>query len=347
MRQILIIVFLILYSNVFSQSSKCNRNDFNRANPRFFLAEVHDLRINGQYDSILSLLDTRTKEDTVIEPFYYHQYACFYALKKNYTESFKNLYKALHFGIFINDVLTDTDIELLYNHSEWSIIKDTISAIYLRNNPHITDTSLSLNLWQMGIEDQRYRTLGRNNKRCNLIKGSLEYDSISEIHNNKIKANRFFIKELIRKKKWPLYSQVGQEAGDAAFLIVQHSGDNRLTKRALKLIEIAVKNDEASKSSYAMMLDRYLMHKGRKQIYGTQAITYSKGVDDNGKPIMGKTFLWPIDDEFNVNKRRKEMGMSSIEENAKRLGVEYKYISNYETMKCKPLVKLLKENSLK
>ena len=139
----------------------------------------------------------------------------------------------------------------------------------------------------------------------------------------------------------------GDGAGDAAFLIVQHSGDNRLTKRALKLIKIAVKNDEASKSSYAMMLDRYLMHKGKKQIYGTQAIAYSKGVDGNGKPIMGKRFLWPIEDEINVEKRRKEMGMNSIEDNSKKLGVEYEYIPEYETMKCKSLVKLLKENSLK
>ena len=199
----------------------------------------------------------------------------------------------------------------------------------------------------MGVEDQRYRTLGWNNKRYNLVKNSLKYDSISEIYSNKVKYNLSFIKNLVRNKKWPLYSEVGKESGDAAFLIIQHSGNTRLIKRALKLIKIAINNNEASKSNYAMMLDRYLMLKKKKQIYGTQVIAYSKGVNEKGEAIMAERFLWPIDDEINVNKRREEMGMNSIEEYSKVLGVEYEYIPEYETMKCKTLVKLLKKNSLK
>jgi len=346
MRQLLIIGFIILNCAGFSQSSSCNGNDYNRANPRDFLNEVHDLRIDGQYDSIISRIETELIKDSVIKPYHYHQLSCYYALKRNYNKSFMNLYKALHYKLSINDVLTDTDIELLYNLPEWKNVKDTIIAIYLRKNLNITDASLSLKLWQMGIEDQRYRTLRGNNKRFNLIRGSSEYDSMSEVYSNKIKNNLSFIKELVHNKKWPLYSEVGNEAGDAAFLIVQHSGNIRLIKRALKLIKIAVRNDEASKSSYVMMLDRYLMYKKKKQIYGTQARRYSKGIDKNGKSIIGKMFLWPIEDEINVSKRRKEMGMNSIQENSKRLGIEYEYIPEHETMKCKTLVKFLKKNSL-
>ena len=111
MRQLLIICFLFLNFLGFSQNPTCNIDDSRRANPIFFLEEVRDLRMVGQYDSIISIIKTRIVKDIVIKPYYYHQLSCYYALKKNYNESFKNLYKALHFGVSINDVLTDTDIE--------------------------------------------------------------------------------------------------------------------------------------------------------------------------------------------------------------------------------------------
>ncbi len=346
MKRFLIIFFLLLSYFSFSQSRSCYIGVSNRANPGAFLREVYDLRKDNKYDSIISILQVRMVEDSVVKPYYHHQLACYYALKKDYDKSFANLHKALSLGISINDVLTDTDIELLYNEPEWKNVKNRIYEIYLKNNPNILDTNLSLKLWEFGIEDQRYRTLMANNKRYDLEKNSLEYDSISKAYNQKIKEAFSFVKSLVHHKKWPLYSEVGKEAGEAAFLIIQHSGNNRLTKKALKLIEVAVKKGEASKPSYALMLDRYLMHKHKKQIYGSQAISYSNGVDENGKVIMGKHFLWPIEDEVNVNKRRKEMGMNSIEENSKRFGIDYKYNPEYDKIKCRKLVKLLRDNSM-
>ena len=81
-----------------------------------------------------------------------------------------------------------------------------------------------------------------------------------------------------------------------------------------------------------MMLDRKLANEGKEQIYGTQIY---------GKRIINKQtgkeeffyYVVPIKDAKNVNKRRKEAGFElTVEENAKRLGVE-KYIEyTYEEL---------------
>ncbi len=342
MKQIMAFGFFLITQISISQNLTCNINANIRANPRSFLIEMQDLRMNQQYDSVISIIQTRIEKDTIIKPYYFHQLACYYALKKNYDEAFKKLYLAINSGVFINDILSDTDIELLYGLAEWNNVKDTITSIYLKNNPNITNEDLSVKLWLMGIEDQRYRTLASNNKNTNLAHLSKERENYQKTDNN-----LRFIKELVKSKSWPLYSEVGQEAGDAAFLIVQHSGESVLTRKALKLLEVAVKNNEASKENYAMMLDRYLMHKKKKQIYGTQVVSHSVGTDVNGEFVMGDYFIFPIENEKLVNERRKEMGMGTIEDNAKRFKIEYKYNPEYETISCKKLLKLLIEKSKK
>lgn len=64
-----------------------------------------------------------------------------------------------------------------------------------------------------------------------------------------------------------------------------------------------------SKLNYARMVDRLLMNNGFEQIYGTQ--------------VVDKSF-YEIKDEENVNERRKKLGLSRIEETAKKFGFEYK-----------------------
>ena len=58
----------------------------------------------------------------------------------------------------------------------------------------------------------------------------------------------------------------------------------------------------------ALTKDRILMNGGYPQIYGSQ--------------IVGNSF-YDIADEVNLNKRRKEMGMISIQERARKRGFEY------------------------
>ncbi len=75
------------------------------------------------------------------------------------------------------------------------------------------------------------------------------------------------------------------------------------------------------------MQDRLLMQEGKEQIYGTQGRGFAtQGAD--GRPGPMQMFIWPIKDPKNVNRRRKEAGFTdTVEENARRLGIEYKVMT--------------------
>ena len=92
----------------------------------------------------------------------------------------------------------------------------------------------------------------------------------------------------------------------------------------LPLIEEAATKGEIPFTRFAMMQDRYLTQQGKEQIYGTQA---------QGKLIANKqtgkeeffTYISPIQNPEKVNERRKKAGFTTtVEENAKRMRIEYK-----------------------
>jgi hypothetical protein len=129
------------------------------------------------------------------------------------------------------------------------------------------------------------------------------------------------IRVIIREHGYPGKSLVGEPTNQAAFYVIQHSKE---INTYLPVIRKAADQKEISFTLYATMLDRSLVNKGREQRYGTQ----TKGFEISD-PVSGKkkwqTIIWPISDAANVNKRRKQAGFEdSVEENAKKLGIEYK-----------------------
>ena len=124
--------------------------------------------------------------------------------------------------------------------------------------------------------------------------------------------------KIVEKHGWLPYSKVGKKAADALFYVVQHSNIEGM-KKYLPVIKKEAAKGEASKKGAAMMEDRILMNSGKKQVYGTQAMSFNK--KGQAKPRL---FIWPIEDVKNVNKRRKEIGFkSTIEEQAKNMGADF------------------------
>lgn len=129
------------------------------------------------------------------------------------------------------------------------------------------------------------------------------------------------VERIIEKYGYPGKTLVGEPENTAVFYAIQHS--NKIPKY-YKLIEQAGKANELSYKYVAMMLDRKLTGEGKEQLYGTQV--YMQMINN---PKTGKKepfeYVIPIKDAKNVNKRRKEAGFdSTVEENARRLGVVYK-----------------------
>ena len=126
--------------------------------------------------------------------------------------------------------------------------------------------------------------------------------------------NQKKIRAILNKYGWIEQSKIGAKAAEAFFYTIQHS-DTTLMVRWFPEFKRLADIGEADKVECAMMEDRLLMWRGKKQIYGTQATIFR---DDK------KIAIWPIEDPKNVNERRKKIGFTlTVEENAERLKAIY------------------------
>jgi len=125
------------------------------------------------------------------------------------------------------------------------------------------------------------------------------------------------IEGIISKYGYPGKTLVGEPTNEAAWYVIQHS--NKIGQY-YPLIEKTGEEGELPKKLVAMMKDRLLMNQEKPQIYGTQVA--GRSIAESDKWFQ---FVWPIENPESVNQRRKEVGLDlTVEENAKRLGVEYK-----------------------
>ncbi len=128
-------------------------------------------------------------------------------------------------------------------------------------------------------------------------------------------ANQVKMKFILLRYGWLPKSKIGEKASDAIFYVIQHA-DTNLIKTNLPTLKKLAKQDEAWKTHAAMMEDRLLMYRKKKQVYGTQAASNAF--------TKGKMVVWPIEISKKVNQRRKKAGFEmTVEENAKRLGATY------------------------
>jgi hypothetical protein len=212
------------------------------------------------------------------------------------------------------------------------LILIVISIITLNCNSQTKiNQTLKTELNQIHFLDQIYReyidnatTKERRNEIAKLTNQNPEYlrKNIFGIIPKTDSINFVKIEKIIAKYGYPGKTLVGEPENTTAFYVIQHNPDK--IPQYYPIIEVAGKKGEIPFRLSAMMLDRKLANEGKEQIYGTQVY---------GKKILNKetgeqeffSYVVPIKDPENVNKLRKEAGFeSTIEENAKDLGIEYK-----------------------
>ncbi len=126
-------------------------------------------------------------------------------------------------------------------------------------------------------------------------------DEMMELHSKNAKI----LENIIDTIGYPTPDKVGNEASEAAWLVIQHSIEQPLfMKRCAKLLEIAVNQNEAAPQSLAYLIDRIAVFEGNPQLYGTQF-----DWDEYGKLSPN-----PFDDLAKVNERRRKVGLNSLEE---------------------------------
>jgi hypothetical protein len=112
------------------------------------------------------------------------------------------------------------------------------------------------------------------------------------------------MKQILDRHGWPGKSLVGADGAQAAWLLAQHADHDRpFQRRCLVLLREAVKKGEATGAQLAYLTDRLRVADKRRQVYGTQLVV-----------VAGKSRAAPIEDEANVDRRRKEVGLPPLAE---------------------------------
>jgi hypothetical protein len=112
------------------------------------------------------------------------------------------------------------------------------------------------------------------------------------------------LKDLIEKNGFPTIDKVGEDAAGAAMRLILHAISWPEFMREMETITVdLVKTGKVPKPYVAMLMDRIRFYENRKQIYGTNS-----DWDDNG--ILRVT---DVEDEKNLNARRKEMDLTPLE----------------------------------
>ncbi|RRB02069.1 DUF6624 domain-containing protein [Larkinella rosea] len=111
---------------------------------------------------------------------------------------------------------------------------------------------------------------------------------------------------------YPGKSVVGQPLDQVAFLIIQHSTDRAIHEKYLPMVTEAAQKGELDKAGVAFLTDQVKVQKKEKQVYGTQIHINNKGQKD----------VYPIEDEANVDQRRKQMELEPMSAYLARMGVK-------------------------
>ena len=211
-------------------------------------------------------------------------------------------------------MVNEKAFEILHNSREWEEIKGKVQRnLEAENKKSGKYADIKNQLEEILELDQKYRTSymeiwkkygDRSPEMKEVQKKMIEQDS----------SDLQYVSSIIDKYGWISYDTIGFKANQALFLVIQHS-DSATQEKYLPVLTEAVKENKAFRHQQALLEDRVLIKRGKKQLYGSQI-----ECDSTGK----NCWILPIEDERNVDKRRAEAGLSPLAEYVKTWNIVYK-----------------------
>jgi hypothetical protein len=136
---------------------------------------------------------------------------------------------------------------------------------------------------------------------------SKQIDSLTRVMLHNDGANLITVTDILDKHGWLGADKIGEKANDALFLVIQHS-DLRVQQKYLPKMRDAVKRGSAKNNQLALLEDRVAIGEGKQQIYGSQI-----GFDMK----TNKTYVLPLIDPDNVDRRRAKVGLGLMSDYVK------------------------------
>ena len=253
--------------------------------------------------------------------------SCIYALAGNKDAAFRHLFSLanrLKWNNY-NHLINDSDLNALHSDERWEKLKELVK----HNKEEIEtyfDKELVTVLDEIYFDDQSTRNQIRPMEE-KYGRGSKEMDAFWQTILKKDSINLIKVSKILDENGWPDKTLIGERGTSTLFLVIQHANQESQEKY-LDLIENAVKTDNLPKRQYAMFYDRLILRRGERQVYGTQLATS----DASKTP-----YVLPLRDPENVDKRRLEMGLNSMQENLNRWNLTWDveaYIKNLSAIEA-------------
>jgi hypothetical protein len=138
-------------------------------------------------------------------------------------------------------------------------------------------------------------------------KRKAEFKQFAETMKRVDTENTARLGEIVERHGWPTFTLVGKGGAKAAWILVQHADlSPKFQRKCLDLMAKAPR-DEIFPDDFAYLTDRVLLAEGKMQVYGTQFTMAN-----------GKCKPRPLEDEANVDKRRREVGLPPLAEYLKQ-----------------------------
>ncbi len=230
--------------------------------------------------------------------------ACSWALAGETDSAFVQLFKISKNGNYTNlpHLQIDTDLNSLQSDNRWKEVIELVRANKEKSEADF-DKPLVAILDTIFQEDQKYR------HQISAIeeKHGWESDEMNahwKIINWQDSINLIKIRKILDERGWLGADVIGRRGNSTLFLVIQHS-ELSVQEKYLPMMREAVKKGNANSSGLALLEDRVALRKGGLQIYGSQI-----GKD----PETGLNYVKPLADPDNVDQRRKEVGLSPIQD---------------------------------
>ena len=225
--------------------------------------------------------------------------------------------------------------------SSWKIVWDIFNYDHpINKNKNEEDAGFNKELVavldQIYFNDQSTRnTIGSWEEQYG--RGSKEMNALWQEILKRDSINLIKVSKILEENGWPDKKVIGERGTSSLFLVIQHA-DQNTQEKYLPIIKKAMEDKNLPKRQYAMFYDRLLLRRGERQIYGTQL-------------AIGKEsklpYVLPLEDPKNVDKRRVQMGLNTMQENLNRWKITWnveEYIKSLPAIEAKEKELNIKNN---
>ncbi|WP_343747751.1 DUF6624 domain-containing protein [Fluviicola sp.] len=239
--------------------------------------------------------------------------ACSWALAGGTDAAFNQLFKITQSGQYTNleHISSDPDLHSLHQDKRWKKIIQQVTKNKEKEEAHYDKTLVAM-LDSVYREDQGHRI------RINEIQEkygwkSPQMDSIWKVIGVADSINLIKIKHLIDTRGWLGADVVGRNGNSTIFLVIQHA-DQKTQEQYLPVMRDAVAKGNALPANLALLEDRVALGQGKKQIYGSQIGMFAE---------TGESYVLPLEDPDNVEKRRAAVGLNKLADYVKYWGLTW------------------------